>query len=55
MKTFAEMKEMMLSDRVYHHILKQLLQRRIRPGELLDRRKIADELENHPVLLQCRQ
>ncbi|MFN7888693.1 MAG: GntR family transcriptional regulator [Pirellula sp.] len=36
---------MMLSDRVYDHILKQLLQRRIRPGELLDRRKIADELE----------
>jgi DNA-binding GntR family transcriptional regulator len=36
---------MMLSDRVYNHILKQLLQRRIRPGELLDRRKIAEELE----------
>jgi GntR family transcriptional regulator, rspAB operon transcriptional repressor len=36
---------MMLSDRVYDHILKQLMQRRIRPGELLDRRKIADELE----------
>lgn len=36
---------MMLSDRVYNYILRELLQRRIRPGELLDRRKIADELE----------
>jgi DNA-binding GntR family transcriptional regulator len=35
---------MILSDRVYNHILSQLLQRRIRPGEFLDRRKIADEL-----------
>ncbi|MDZ4851257.1 MAG: GntR family transcriptional regulator [Pirellulaceae bacterium] len=36
---------MIQSDRVYHHILKQLLRRNIRPGQLLDRRKIAEELE----------
>ncbi len=35
---------MILSDRVYNHILNQLLRRHIRPGELLDRRQIAEEL-----------
>jgi DNA-binding GntR family transcriptional regulator len=35
---------MILSEQVYQHILNRLLQRDIRPGDLLDRRKIAEEL-----------
>ncbi len=35
---------MILSEQVYQHILSQLLEREIRPGDLLDRRKIADQL-----------
>ncbi|MEW4565891.1 GntR family transcriptional regulator [Bremerella sp. JC770] len=33
------------ADQAYHHILSQLLEHRIAPGELIDRRKIASELE----------
>jgi GntR family transcriptional regulator, rspAB operon transcriptional repressor len=43
--TGSKMNSAIFADQVYDHILTQIFARELRPGDLLDRKLIAEELE----------